>query len=404
MDPTSQPPAPQPPAQGDLTRQKTEAEIKKLQREAEKLEKETAAIPRADLVRRKAELERDKVALELTKLASDRRRDRWVEPLKAIAGLSSILLALVAVGSLWVSLETARQAAAKAEAEAQRAERELVSSLIRDLGAEQRSVRATSAWRLGAYMNHPKFESIVIGSLSATVALEEQGEVQDAMLLALQPLRPLAQLQLLGTRSQLEGEIVRLLSNLDAKTRVLTDADEARVQNKQQALIKITLTLAGSSSCAAAPCVPNFDSITALRRARFFNFRGRLKGATFQRAAVTEADFFGLDLTGARFDGALVEAASFIKAELVDARFDGANMRLIDHVARPIPRTEFRNANLKGATFVDACLAGADFTGSNVDPAALAKGYTEGIMIEADKLAKLGTPRSHTSCQTVHEK
>jgi uncharacterized protein YjbI with pentapeptide repeats len=128
-----------------------------------------------------------------------------------------------------------------------------------------------------------------------------------------------------------------------------------------------------------------------------------LKGAVFDKAALLEADFYGVDLNAARFDRSSLEATSFIRAKLAGARFDGANMRRVQNRFRAMPPTRFLNADLTGATFVDTCLGGADFTASNAEPAALARGFTEGIQIESEKLSQLGPLKSHDRCRAIQE-
>ena len=134
----------------DIVKGKAEAEIEKARLDAEKLERETEAVLPADIVKGKAEAEIKKAKLDAEKLEREARHF-WMEPVKVITGVSSILLALVAVGGLWVSFQTSLQTTQKAERDAQRLEREVVSSLVKDLGAEQRGLRATSALRLGYY-------------------------------------------------------------------------------------------------------------------------------------------------------------------------------------------------------------------------------------------------------------
>ena len=62
----------------------------------------------ADIVKGKAEAEIKKAKLDAEKLEREARHF-WMEPVKVITGVSSILLALVAVGGLWVSFQTSLQ-------------------------------------------------------------------------------------------------------------------------------------------------------------------------------------------------------------------------------------------------------------------------------------------------------
>jgi uncharacterized protein YjbI with pentapeptide repeats len=228
-----------------------------------------------------------------------------------------------------------------------------------------------SARRLGTYVTDAKFASTAIGSLVSAIVLEGVGEVQDAILQALEPARQDGRTHLVRARSQLNGEIVQLFSNADATTHMLAKPDEQKLRGKQQALIKITLALASIAQCGPSPCPADFANVKSMRGSLFFSYPDRLKGARFENAALTEADFYDVDLSGARFTGARVEGASFIKAKLVGAQFDGANMPVVNHRAKKIPRTRFAGADLTGATFVDACLA------AQTSPAAtLSRGFS----------------------------
>jgi hypothetical protein len=220
-----------PAAAPDLVQERAKAEVRKIEQEARKLEKEIEAILPAELVRSKAEAETEKARLDVEKLRRDARH-YWIEAVKALSGLSSILLAIVAVGSLWVSLQTTRQAAEKADRDAQRLEREVVSSLIKDLSAEQYGLRATSARRLGAYSTDPKLSAIVVPSLVAALETEGQGEVQDAILQALEPALQAAQAHLARARSELNGQLVQLLSAINPSTGL--PAQVMTVKGKQQ--------------------------------------------------------------------------------------------------------------------------------------------------------------------------
>jgi hypothetical protein len=377
---------------------KAEAELDKLRREISKLDKEIAAILPAHLVERKAqaelsklERERDKIDREIHVLA----HGPWLEPAKMF---SSLLLALVAVAGLWVSVETARRAADQGQREAQRSERELVSTLIRDLSAEQPGLRATAAGRLGTYIGTPMYRSSAVASLISAVGFESEDLVQGAIMRALAPAGTAAGDALRDARSMLDGDIAPLFSDVDPTTGILREATARKIDARQQALIKIALALASDQHCEAIPCRPEFAGIQSLRRSRFISYSGRLKQANFRGATLSEADFFEADLSGADFERADVDAAVFSGAVLAGAKFDGANMRALKEGDR-VKYALFKGADLAGASFVDACLGGADFTGSrNLDLAAVARGFTAGLRIEPDKLAGLGTPRSSPRC------
>jgi Pentapeptide repeats (8 copies) len=387
----------------DITRDKTAAEIEKIEQEAKKLKRETEAVLPADIVKGKAEAEIKKAKLDAEKLEREARHF-WMEPVKVITGVSSILLGLVAVGGLWVSFQTSLQTAQKAERDAQRLEREVVSSLVKDLGAEQRALRATSALRLGYYVTDEKLGAGVVASLIASLVGEGEPEVQEAILQALEPARQAVRSALTDARGHLDGQIVQLFSDIDPSTGLPSPPVERKIQGKQQAMIKITFMLAASTQCKTSPCPADFSNLQSLRRSLFLSYRDRLKGANFANAAVLESDFYGVDLSGAHFEGASLQASSFIRSKLDGAKFDGANIRLIQHPIRgTLHRAEFRNADLTGASFVESCLGGADFTESNVDPVALARGFTEGVLIESEKLAKLGPLRSHDKCRVVRQ-
>lgn len=416
-------------AADDFARRKAEAELKKLEGEADKLKKEADAVLAPDVVTRRAEAETEKLQEERAKLKKEadavlapaevkrradaeidkltKERDRlerelqilpkgpWMERVKAFGALSTPLLAIAALAGLWASVQAAWLAASRAERETQRFEREAVLSQIRDLAGKEDTLRATAAARLGIYVTDPTHGPAALRTLIFALIHDNADQVQSQILQAIEPAGAAAREPLQRARAQLDGAIAPMFAEAGEEA-------ARRIGSRQQALIKITLALAGPH-CAPAPCRPDFGGVISLRGATFLPHSAQLAGAVFTGATVTEADFYKARLPGARFDGAQLQGAVFDGAALTGANFDGANMRRVRRGHTDLARTRFQNADLTGASFVDACLGGADFTGSNADPAALARGFTDGIVVEAAILPQLGPVRSDARCQPIQE-
>lgn len=360
-----------------------------------------AGDPLAEVATRKTEFEIAKLDREVKAL--DRQIEGWswsrkIEWVKAVGSSSSFFLALVAIGSLWITYQTGRGSA-------ERAEREAVSSLIRELGSDRSQTRSIAALRLGTYLGDPTYSQIALGGLVFAMTLEREPQVQEAILQALKPAGEDSRTPLSRARSRLDSEIPPLFSLIDEQTGRLTPQAAAKIEARQASLVKVTLALAGIAKCDQTGCPPDFGGTISLRGFRFIGYRKALSGANFSTSVLSEADFYKVDLRGAHFDGASLQAASFIGADLRQATFDGAKMQIVnDRKLGQLPRTRFSAADLSGASFVDACLGGADFTGAkNLDLAALTKGYTKGVLIEPEKLAALGTQRDHVRCREIIE-
>ncbi len=404
------PPPPDARTQEQMAQQKLEAEIAKIRQETKKLELESDALLAHEIIHDRAKAELNRVESEVAKLVRENetfRNGMRLEWIKAIGSLSSVFLGIAAIGGLIVSLQTSQLASQRAEAEAERARIESFSALIRELVSEHPLNRASAANRVSVYSSSETYSKQAISSLINAFAFEKNPLAQDALLNSIRSINKVEYIksELSLIKGQISRATERLFSRVDTTTGLPNRDVSEEVDIQQQAMIKITIALSESPLCEKDNCVADFRNMKSLRRASFFLYNDRLKGANFTDASLSEADLYKVDLSGASFQRSVLDGTNFAGAILAHTNFANSMMRKVNNRIRgPLQLAVFKGANLDGAIFTNACLAGADFRGAiNVDLSALRSGFTEGILIEPEKLAQIGTPRGSPACAQVDE-
>ncbi len=155
---------------------------------------------------------------------------------------------------------------------------------------------------------------------------------------------------------------------------------------------------AAHAGCSDAPA-PGVDwrncNMNGLKLPKLFDLSAStLRGATFDRADLSDVNLAGIKgsrsrfrearLRGAQFDGALLDGAEFLRADLTGASFRDANLRAArfqrailrdaDFTGAQIRNVKFDRADLSGATWIDGRTCADGSTGQCRVTAATAGG------------------------------
>jgi uncharacterized protein YjbI with pentapeptide repeats len=343
------------------------------------------------------ELEQRKLLAEIAKLEAETRTHRPVEILKALAGVSGVTAAIVALVGLQVSAtrwqaETAAGREEKTEARLQQ--------VLDDLASKDASTQ------LAGLASVPHFLAVVddarrqqlLVTLGSLLAVCESSVVSDAIVAYLEDI----DLKILGTEHS-----QRLLVHLVTQNRNLSrrhglarsrrsnpyfPADSGTPESKAEALGNAIAALVRrgvwTDDLSGIYCVQcDFGGVT-------------LAGVNFNDAILAYSDFSEADLQNASFDHADLESALFVRADLRDASltflpdprpgkerdsyfqsaqdphfFEGPNFSCADlrganfagHPVFPLVSPAIADRVLvEGPKFTAADLAGANFTGSHI--------------------------------------
>ncbi len=275
-----------------------------------------------DLERR--QLETQKLAAEVGKLHADTtairsaqsRRGQSLEWLKALAGLSAAITAIVALLGLWTSVARWQD---ESEQMRRSKEQEQVARAFDNLSADSPSRRLAGVASVRSYLatSNADQQQLILEVVISILAVEKEAIVRDSILGLIRELSP---------DSMNAAPLSKGLEALVRSSRTIVARDELATTR----MIYVSRPPKRDTSEAIAQSVG--EAITHMLRKGI-----RQKDLSF--IYCVKCDFTGIDLSGVDFSNSILNLADFENARLVGANFDGADLA----------DTRFVNANLQGA-------------------------------------------------------